>query len=107
MEIWPDRDAIQVRKILCALDLGPQSRAVFRWAAAVAQTYSADLAILHAVPTEMASLGEYYFDPQWRQQQTKAAFEHIVYLKRTCAPVATRRCWSEIRRPLFAMQRGK
>jgi nucleotide-binding universal stress UspA family protein len=46
MEGAPDYPKISFQRILCALDLGPHSRAVLEWAAQFAREYGADLDIV-------------------------------------------------------------
>lgn len=50
MEIAPPLDAIRFEKVLCAVDLGPQSEKALRWAAGFANEHSAELIAVHAVP---------------------------------------------------------
>jgi nucleotide-binding universal stress UspA family protein len=80
LEGAPDGDSIGFRKVLCALDLGPQSRAVLAWGAGIAQAYSADLAVAYVIPTSRAKLGSFYFDSGWRADLAEAAREQIAGL---------------------------
>jgi nucleotide-binding universal stress UspA family protein len=50
LEDAPPLDAIQFRRVLCAVDLGPQSEKALRWAAAFSKEHSAELIAVHAVP---------------------------------------------------------
>jgi nucleotide-binding universal stress UspA family protein len=52
-------------RIVCALDLGIDSRAILGWAAAFAREYGSELAIVHAIPMSSTRLGGVYFDPDW------------------------------------------
>lgn len=93
MEKAPAWESITLRNVACALDLGPQSRAVLGWGGGMAQEFGANLALLHAIPTAIASLGCYYFDPGWRLQLEKAAQAQIAHpeedLRRATAPDAS------------------
>jgi len=81
MEEAPPWASITLRKVACALDLGPHSRAVLGWGGAIAQEFGANLAVLHAIPAAAVSLGTYYFDPDWRLELGKAAQEQIAHLE--------------------------
>jgi nucleotide-binding universal stress UspA family protein len=50
LEKAPVLDAIRFEKVLCAVDLGPQSEKALRWAAGFADEHSAELIVVHAVP---------------------------------------------------------
>ncbi len=50
MEAAPAPESIAFRTILCAVDLGPQSRRALEWAARIAPEFGARLAVVHAVP---------------------------------------------------------
>jgi nucleotide-binding universal stress UspA family protein len=52
-------------RVLCALDLGVDSRAILCWAAAFARDYGSELAVVHAIPMSSTRLGGVYFDPDW------------------------------------------
>lgn len=49
MENAPPLEKISFRKVLCAVDLGPQSDAALQWAAGFAAEHSAELIVLHVV----------------------------------------------------------
>jgi nucleotide-binding universal stress UspA family protein len=79
-----DRSA-EVRKglfqdILCAVDLGPQSRKVLAWAAAMARELDAHLHVVHALPEELGEAR--YFDPGWRVTLAQSDREQIELLVR-------------------------
>lgn len=50
LEKAPPLEAISFHKVLCAVDLGPQSASALRWAAGFAAEHSAELIVAHAVP---------------------------------------------------------
>jgi nucleotide-binding universal stress UspA family protein len=62
------------------VDLGVQSLPVLAWAAALAREFSADLLILHTIPAATASVGGFYFDPEWRLQWEKDVRKRISQL---------------------------
>jgi nucleotide-binding universal stress UspA family protein len=48
MEEAPAVDAASMKHILCGIDLGPQSRKTFQWAAAMAKAFGSRLTVIHA-----------------------------------------------------------
>jgi len=68
MEEAPEYPSISFGKVLCAVDLGPDSQAVLEWGTSFAREYGAALAVVHAIPASTVSLGGIYFDPQWNEQ---------------------------------------
>jgi len=66
MEHLPAEGPQGFRRILCAVDLGPQSRAVLEWAAWFAREFAAEITVVHALPEAVTRAGGIYFDPQWR-----------------------------------------
>ena len=81
LEGAPDYPKISFRRVLCAVDLGPHSRAVLEWAACFAREYGSDLDVVHVVPTSTVSVGGFYFDPEWRTQVENEARDRIAYLR--------------------------
>jgi nucleotide-binding universal stress UspA family protein len=81
MEQAPAYAKISFHRVLCAIDLGPQSHAVLEWAARFAHEYGADLDVVHAVPTSTVSVGGFYFDPEWRIHVVNEARDRISYLQ--------------------------
>ena len=81
MEEAPPYPKISFRRILAAVDLGPNSRAVLEWAASFAHEYGADLDVIHAIPASTVSVGGFYFDPEWSNQVMNEARDRIAYLK--------------------------
>jgi len=65
MEEAGELEAVRPTKIVCAVDMGPQSRKALDWADQLAQEFHAELVLVHATP-----LGESHFDdafdPEWR-----------------------------------------
>src|SRR5262249_8357968 len=66
MEHPPAPDSPSFRKVLCALDLCPESPHVLDWASRFAAEFGAELAIAHVLPSSMTHLEGVYFDAQWR-----------------------------------------
>jgi len=50
MEGQPAAGHAKVSKVLCAIDLGPQSLAILKWASQLAADFDAQLGVVHAVP---------------------------------------------------------
>src|SRR5262249_13384840 len=65
LEHAPVPSGIRFEKILCALDLGPESEAVLGWASGFAQEFRATLRIVHVIPETTWRVGGLYFDPDW------------------------------------------
>lgn len=61
-----------LKHIACAVDLGPQSGRVLRWASWLAAEYQAALTLVHVVPLDPRTEG-YYFSPEWRGHLIQAA----------------------------------
>jgi nucleotide-binding universal stress UspA family protein len=81
MEEAPVQGAIEFRKILCALDLGPHTREVLCWGAHFAADVGAKLAMVHAIPLTATRLGPCYFDPEWRLMLIGQARERLEFMK--------------------------
>jgi nucleotide-binding universal stress UspA family protein len=73
MENAPEYPSIGFQKVLCAVDLGPESRSILEWGSRFAGEYGAGLAVVHAIPASTVSLGGIYFDPQWYERVRKEA----------------------------------
>jgi len=74
------REAIVFRTILCAVDLGSQSRKTLCWAAQMAAEFGARLVLTHAVPSIEARPGD-YFDPGLAEEISKGAREELAQLQ--------------------------
>lgn len=79
MEEAPASGSLAFRTILCAVDLGPQSRKAVCWAAHIAAEYKARLVLAHAVPC-LARPGE-QFDPALSVEVNRAAHEELEKLR--------------------------
>ncbi len=60
MEQAPSAAAIAIRTIVCAVDLGPQSRKTLCWASELAGALQARVVLVHAVPCIESRPGEYF-----------------------------------------------
>ncbi|HYW41449.1 MAG TPA: universal stress protein, partial [Bryobacteraceae bacterium] len=65
--------AADFRKILCAVDLGPQSHAVLEWASRFVAEFHSEVTLLHVLVGAATRLDGIYFDPQWRNDMAEAA----------------------------------
>ena len=81
LEQAPDWNCLALRRIACAVNLGPHSGELLEWAASLACEFSADLVILHALPASTVSSGGYRFDPEWRMQLEHDARAKIAQLQ--------------------------
>ena len=81
LENAPSFDRIAFRRVVCAIDLAPASRAVLEWAGRFAREFGAALEILHVLPHTLIELGGVYFDPEWRQHVASTAREQICRLQ--------------------------
>lgn len=79
LEEAPPYSTIGFGTVLCAVDLGPDSRAVLKWGAAFAAEYGSKLVVVHAIPSSTDSFGGIYFDPQWHQQVQKEAHDRVSF----------------------------
>jgi len=71
---------MRLERILCGIDLGPESASVLRWAADLAHEFAAKLTIAHAIPESNVHMEGLYFDPDWRVQIETAARTQITSL---------------------------
>jgi nucleotide-binding universal stress UspA family protein len=81
LEGTPDLAPIAFRTILCAVDLGPQSRKTLCWAAQMSAEFGARLLLAHANPSIEARPGD-YFDKGLSQELATAAREELEQLLR-------------------------
>jgi nucleotide-binding universal stress UspA family protein len=80
LESAPTYTSISFGKVVCAVDLGPASRAVLEWGAGFAREYGAELSVVHAIPNSTVSLGGIYFDPEWSNQVKNESHGLITFL---------------------------
>lgn len=58
LEQRQDFPEFRLRRILCAVDLGPQTACVLRWGAALAAEFGAALTVVHVAPDPNAARGD-------------------------------------------------
>ena len=58
LEQRQDFPEFRLRRILCAVDLGPQTACVLRWGAALAAEFGAALTVVHVAPDQNAARGD-------------------------------------------------
>lgn len=80
LEEAPAAASIAFRRILCAVDLGPQSRKALYWAAKMAAESGARLILAHAIPSIEARPGE-YFDQDLNAELMNAARQELEKLQ--------------------------
>ena len=79
MEAAPPLDAIQIRRILCSVDLSERSNAVIAAALQLADEYGAELALTHVVPGSEA-IPEKLMDCELRRHLMAQAREQLLAL---------------------------
>ncbi len=77
----------EIRHVVCAIDLGPQSTRVLQWASALAADFSAQLTVLHASPQLEPVIGLVH-DPEWRAHVAEALEAEIAGIQ-TAAGVSS------------------
>jgi nucleotide-binding universal stress UspA family protein len=80
MEEAPAAASIAFRNILCAVDLGPQSRKAVCWAGQVAADFGARFCLAHVVPCIESKPGE-YFDRELAAELKDAARQELEKLQ--------------------------
>ena len=80
LEQAPKVDSIAFRSLVCALDLGPQSRKALAWAAAMAGEFKARLTLVYALPCIESRPGD-YFDQELVADLAKGAREELEKLR--------------------------
>ncbi len=76
MEQPPAPPGTEFRRILCAVDLGPQSKKALCWAGQMASAFEARLTLMHAVPRIESRPGE-YFDRELAADVSHSAREEL------------------------------
>jgi nucleotide-binding universal stress UspA family protein len=71
--------AVRPNKIVCAVDMGPQSRKALAWADQMAQEFQAELVLVHATPLGESHFNE-MFDAEWRSTVEERMRERIAEL---------------------------
>ena len=60
-------EALQLCRILCAIDLGPHSTQTLGWASQLAAEFNAKLNLVHVITALNPRTEDYYFAPEWRK----------------------------------------
>jgi nucleotide-binding universal stress UspA family protein len=83
LESAPPLDSIQIKRVLCAVDLTLRSEAVIAAGAQLAEEYGAELALAHAVPGSEA-IPEKLLDCELRRHLMSQAREQLLELATRC-----------------------
>lgn len=78
----PGREHLAVRKILCAVDMNPQSVTTMQWAAVMAKDTGASLRLVHVVPA-VEAWPERQMDQEFQEQMRSTARKEIEDLERS------------------------
>jgi nucleotide-binding universal stress UspA family protein len=81
LEKAPPEGEIQLRQVVCGVDLGPESATVLAWGSDLAHEFNAQLTVVHAMPESTVHLEGVYFDPDFRAQVVDSARVQIEGLK--------------------------
>lgn len=65
MEEAPRQESVGFHRVMCAVDLGLDSRCILGWGASFGREYGSQMGVVHAIATSNARLGGVYFDPDW------------------------------------------
>ena len=80
LETMPDSPAA-LKRILCAIDLGPSSLRALEWSARLAAEFGAQLELVHAIVELDPRLEGYHFSPEWRKFLVDGAEAEIAALQ--------------------------
>jgi nucleotide-binding universal stress UspA family protein len=78
----PPAEWIKLSHIVCAVDLGPHSASVLRWAAGLASEFKSKVTLLHVVP-RLDSPGEGHYADEWRRRLLADASEEIAKVQQS------------------------
>jgi nucleotide-binding universal stress UspA family protein len=70
-----------LRKVLCAVDLEPNSAKVLGWANGIASEFGAAVTLIHALPSLQPMTEAYQLSPEWRKLATELAQADITRLQ--------------------------
>ncbi|MGH9630800.1 MAG: universal stress protein [Bryobacteraceae bacterium] len=71
----------ELRTIICAVDLGPQSCRLLQWTGALARDVGARVIIVHGIATT-ASYAKDFFDPNWRTLLSERVRQELAALQK-------------------------
>jgi len=83
----PASGIVSPRHIVCGLDLEPNSARVLEWAGHMAQTFAAQLTVVHATPDIGGSRGD-FINPDWRVMLNNRVREQIATLQQAAVEKA-------------------
>ncbi|MFN7994911.1 MAG: universal stress protein [Bryobacteraceae bacterium] len=72
----------QLKRVLCAVDLGPSSARALEWSAKLAAEFGAELLLIHALVELDPRTEGYHFSPEWRRFLVESAEAEIAALQR-------------------------
>ena len=75
--------ALQLGRILCAIDLGPHSKPTLDWASRLAAEFNAKLTLIHVITALNPRTEDYYFAPEWRKYLIEQARTDLRTLQQT------------------------
>ena len=81
LEHPPAMESPSFGKILCAVDLRPESRQVIAWAARFAAEFGSELALVHAVPDATIRMDGITFEPAWNAELLARARQQVTALR--------------------------
>jgi nucleotide-binding universal stress UspA family protein len=76
----PPEASLHRRPMACAVDLGPNSRDLIRWAAAMAAEFESELTLVHAIGEPIGRTGGFYFDTDFQLQLANDARTRVASL---------------------------
>ena len=77
-----------VKRIMCAVDLGPASARALDWAVRLAAEFGAQLTLVHAIVELDPRVQGYYFSPEWRKTVVDAAEAKLAALQKNAGTQA-------------------
>jgi nucleotide-binding universal stress UspA family protein len=78
----PGDGPVALKRILCAVDLGPGSVRALEWSARLAAEFGAQLELVHALVELDPRLEGYHFSPEWRKFLVDGAEAEIAALQK-------------------------
>ena len=79
LEQGGELEGIKPARIICSVDLGPQSAKALEWADRLAEAFHAGLVVVHATPLGESHFEE-MFDPEWRTTVEERIRERLTEL---------------------------
>lgn len=70
----------RITTVLCAVDLGPDSRAAVQWGCLLSEHFGAELALAHVPPKVESVVGVYALDPDIQTQYEDAVRDELLQL---------------------------